>query len=75
VISNLGKDIEPFVFSFKVISKLVRSCQILSEARTKYEDSPYRMDNPRPIHSISIKELEGLVEPTENTVGVLFGSR
>ena len=47
VISNLAKDIEPFVFSFKVISKLIRSCQILSEVRTKYEESPYRMDNPR----------------------------
>ena len=75
VISNLAKDIEPFVFSFKVISKLIRSCQILSEVRTKYEESPYRMDNPRPINSISIKELEGLVEPTDNTVSVLFGSR
>jgi hypothetical protein len=33
------------------------------------------MDNLRPIQSISIRELDGLVDPADSTVGVLFGSR
>lgn len=75
VISNLGKDVEPFLFIFKVISKLVRSCSIQSESKTNYEDSQYKMDNASPLAVIHLRDFTNIVDPSENTMNVLFGIR
>ena len=75
MISNLNKDTEPFLFQFKVISKIIRSSQIINEAKPSYEESPYRMDNIGPIAHVGIPEFLSLVEPSENVCTILFGIR
>lgn len=75
VIQNFCKDVEPFLFEFKLISKLMRSCEILNEVKSPYEVSPFRMDNKEPLGQIEITEIMSLIEPSENVQSVLFGSR
>lgn len=75
VISNLNKDIEPFLYQFKLMSKLMRSCQILNEVKPNYEDSPFRMDNTKPLGFVPLNEFVNLVQPNESVLNVLFGMR
>lgn len=75
MVANLAKDIEPFLYEFKLMSKLVRSCEVKSEANSKYADSEFKMDNPSPLWMVAIPEFMSLVEPNENVVNVLFGMR
>lgn len=75
MISNLNKDTEPFLFQFKVISKIMRSSQIINEAKPKYEESEHRMENTSPIGHVGIPEFLSLVEPSENVCNILFGIR
>lgn len=72
-ISNLSKDTEYYLFLFKIMSKLFRSCQILSESETEYAKSPYRMDNETPLGMVKLPEILDLIEPNENNMNILFG--
>jgi len=72
-ISNLAKDTESYLFLFKIISKLFRSCQIISDAKTNYEESPYRMDNVLPLGFVNLNDVMELVDPSENNMNILFG--
>ena len=75
IISNLTKDIESFLYTFKLMSKLVRSCQILNETKPAYNSSPYRMDNEEELGYVPIGDMTSLVQPNESVMKVLFGMR
>lgn len=68
VISNLNKDIEAFLYQFKLMSKLMRSCQILNEVKPKYEESPYRMDNAVSLGFVPVNEFINLVQPNDSVL-------
>lgn len=74
-ISNLAKDTEYYLLLFKIMSKLFRSCHILSESETEYKDSPFRMDNEEALGMIKITELNDLIEPSENNSNILFNMK
>ena len=75
MISNTNKGIEPFLLQFKLMSKLMRSMQMLNEAKPKYIDSPYRMDNEKPIGYLPLDEVFALIQPNESVMKVLFGMK
>lgn len=74
-IQSHAKDTENYIFLIKVLSKLYRSLQILSEDMTEYEASPYRMDNKEPLDFVKMPELVDLTNPNENVYNVLFGMK
>jgi hypothetical protein len=75
MISNLNKDIEPFLYQFKLMSKLMRSCQILNESKPEFEKSIYKMDNEQALGFVPLTEFLNLVQPNESVLNVLFGMR
>lgn len=74
-ISNLNKDIEPFLYTFKLMSKLMRSCQILNEDKPPYSSSPFKMDNEKPLGYVPIGDVMALIQPNESVLKVLFKIR
>jgi hypothetical protein len=71
-ISNLAKDTESYLLLFKIISKLFRSCQILSDYSGEYALSPFRMDNVEPLGTVKASDIIDLIEPSENNMSILF---
>jgi len=69
---GLAKDIEQFLYTFKLLSKLVRSCQYFSESQPSYIESPFRMENEEPLGYILPEEVENLVSPNESVIKYLF---
>ena len=69
---GLCKDIDSFLYTFKLMSKLIRSCQYLDASNSKYSDSPYRMDNLEPLGFVAADEVQSLVSPHENVIRYLF---
>lgn len=45
---------------------------MINENTSKYEDSPYKMENAVPLGEITIADVLSLIEPNENVTGVLF---
>lgn len=74
-INNMGKDVESFLYIFKLLSKLVRSCQYLNESKPKYIDSPFRMENEEPLGYVPIGDVQNLVNPPDSVMKYLFGNR
>lgn len=74
-ISNLAKDTEHYLLLFKIMSKLFRSCQILSDSEAKYSESPFRMDNEDPLGIVKMPEVVDLVEPSESNTNILFSMK
>jgi len=74
-LSNLSKDVDSFLYMFKLISKLVRSCQYLSESKPEYSDSPFKMDNEEPVGYVAITDVQALVSPNESVLKYLFSQK
>jgi len=75
MLQNMAKHLEPFLYEFRVMSKLIRSCQVISENVTDYASSEHRMRNVEPIGQVNLGEVQSLIDPSENVQNVLFSTR
>jgi hypothetical protein len=71
-ISNYNKDSVNYLFLIKLLSKLLRSWEIRGESKLGYEDSPFKMNNEKPLDLIELDEMQELIVPTENNLNILM---
>ena len=57
------------------MSKIMRSLQVLNEAKPDYKDSPFKMDNSEPLGYLPIDDVYALIQPNDSVLKVLFGMR